>query len=107
MHIIRTVAAEAVIGYQVIDDFIKPAFQTVLIPADEFEHIRWQRYLRVRRTFLEGCVGRIEFHDDAVTQDNTHCWSAVYLECADLERFCNDLRKNNGRTGQRYDNCDQ
>ena len=87
VYIVRALIAQHVTGDKVVDQFVQPALQAIIVAADEFQHVGRQWDFRIRGIPLQRAVGRIEFHDQAVAQHDADRRYAVNFERANLERF--------------------
>ena len=82
------VSGESAVQNEVVDDLVETRLQAVLIPADQFFHVRGHRQGRIHRTRLQGRVRLVEIGDQAVTQNDPDPWSSLDFERSELK----DLR---------------
>ena len=78
---------EPLIGHRLVDDLVQAPLESVLVAADEVEHVRRRRHSRICAVPLEHFVRQFDVDDEGVTQHEPDARNVSDRERPHLERF--------------------
>ena len=81
------VRGESIGGHHIVDNFIEPELQAVLVLAYQIEHGLGHRHAGIGGIALQRAIGCREVENELVLQHDAHSLVAFDLERAELERL--------------------